>query len=173
MPVLTQNTRFESTSHNTPDTPFCMYSPSAHTWPVKPADRQYWPFAKCPKLSAVCSNNLWMSVCGRAVCKLTVLSSQGRKIRTKQHNALRLPRRWISSSRCNPLWPVQFGIETPKFRRHLQFSPSRNPEERSSAFPLTLYLFALLIMSVQQPSSRPQQINIHNHVYNIRVSRLL
>jgi hypothetical protein len=49
-----------------------------------------WPFAECPILSAVCSNILWMSVYGRAVCKLTVLSSQGRKNRTKQHKIFRV-----------------------------------------------------------------------------------
>jgi hypothetical protein len=50
-------------------------------------------YAECPKQSAVCSNILWMSVYGRAVCQLTVLSSQGRKNRAKQHNTLRLPQR--------------------------------------------------------------------------------
>jgi hypothetical protein len=49
--------------------------------------------AECQKLPAVCSNILWMSVYGRAVCKLTVLRSQGRKYMAKQHDTLSLLQR--------------------------------------------------------------------------------
>ena len=136
MPVLTHSLCFESTSHSRPDTPVCMCSPSAHTRPVRPADRHCWPFAECPKLSAVCSNILWMSVYGRAVCKLTVLSSEGSK-RIQNNTTLS----GYNSSEyqdyavmvCDP---VHFGTRVQTLGRHLQPSPLWYPEEGGSCFPL-------------------------------------
>ena len=126
-----------STAHHTaPLTHVSVCSPSAHTRPVKPADRQCWPFAECPKLPTVCSNILWVSVYGRAVCKLIVLSSEGRK-QGKKDRHIKFTTTVNIKATPIPCDPLMLGTGVPAYRRNLQHSPSKYPEEVGSAFPLT------------------------------------
>ena len=129
---------------------FSGCSPSLHTRPIRPADCQCWPFAECPKLSAFCSNIVWVSVYGRAVCKLIVLSSEGREKRTEQQDTLRLPQRWIYSSRWYGLWSRAVWYRGTNVREASSCFTFKISCRRWQCFPLnTPYLFAPLIMSVQ------------------------
>jgi len=121
--------------------------------------------AECSKISAVCSNILWMSVSGRAVCKLNVLSSQERK---KQGYTTRYFQITTAVNTNNMML---------RFVTPCSFVQGYKVSEGSSDFTFkitwrrcqclllnTPYLFVLIIMSVQQPSTNPQPITIHNHV---------
>jgi len=78
-----------------------------------------------------------MSVYGRAVCKLNVLSSHGKKNRVKQQEIYSYhtgEHQVHAGTACDS---DQFGTDVPTFRRHLQLSPPRYREEGSSIFSLT------------------------------------
>jgi hypothetical protein len=70
-----------------------------------------------------------MSVYGRAVRKLTVLSSEGRKNRTKRQETLSGEYQDHAVMVCDA---AQFGTGIQTFGKHLQPSPSIYPEEGGS-----------------------------------------